>query len=211
MSVHLCIIPIHHTEICLLTALCGLSKQGASTLPYNSPHSYPTYFTLVYEATCSPETLLSIDESTWCHNSVQDDINTHRPEISNLLTIFPMKLVVIILVFLNVKWDQPMQQVGKCNTSRYSVKVYEFSTFCKCNLGSNQHSSAEISDIFHCHYWMGKRGVPTCTITWHVKCPVVDFFQDIFVIFLLFALLQYFIFLEWNSIHIANISSYVCL
>jgi hypothetical protein len=37
-----------------------------------------------------------------------------------------MKLVVSILVILKVKWDQPIQQVGKSNTSRYSVKVYKF-------------------------------------------------------------------------------------
>ena len=45
------------------------------------------------------------------------------------MTLLPMKLVVSILVILNVRWDQQMQQVGKSNTSRYSVKIYEFSTF----------------------------------------------------------------------------------
>jgi len=68
------------------------------------------------------------------------------------MTLFPMTLVVSILVILNVRWDQQMQQVGKSNTSRYSVKVYKFSTFCKCNLCSDRHSSAESSGIFHCHY-----------------------------------------------------------
>jgi hypothetical protein len=68
------------------------------------------------------------------------------------MTLFPMKLVVSILVILNIKWDQQMQNVGKSNTYRYTLKLYEFNTFCKCNLCSDQHSSAESSDIFHCHY-----------------------------------------------------------
>jgi hypothetical protein len=133
----------------------------------------------------------------------------HIDRISNLMTVILVKIVVSILVILKVKWDQPIQQLGKSNTSRSSVLVYKFSILCKCNLCSDRHSSTESSDIFHCYNWIRIRGVSTCTITLHVKCRVVDLFPDIFIVIPLFGWRTYFIFLDWNSILTARISGYI--